>query len=46
MKVPMNDLRLQHAAIQTEMEAALAEVLANCSFILGPSVAAFEQAFA
>ncbi|MCC7261244.1 MAG: DegT/DnrJ/EryC1/StrS family aminotransferase [Candidatus Latescibacteria bacterium] len=46
MKVPMNDLRLQHAAIRTEMEAALAQVMANCSFILGPAVAAFEQAYA
>ena len=46
MKVPMNDLRLQHAALQPAMDAALAQVMANCSFILGPQVAAFEQAFA
>ena len=46
MKVPMNDLRLQHAALQPQMEAAIAQVVADCSFILGPSVLSFEQAFA
>ncbi len=46
MKVPMNDLRLQHASIQGQLEGALAEVVAECSFILGPSVTAFERAFA
>lgn len=46
MKVPMNDLRLQHAAIQVQMEEAIAQVMASCSFILGPAVAAFEQAYA
>ncbi|MBM3280743.1 MAG: DegT/DnrJ/EryC1/StrS family aminotransferase [Candidatus Handelsmanbacteria bacterium] len=46
MKVPINDLHLQHASIQAELEAALAQVTADCSFILGPQVLAFERAFA
>ena len=46
VQVPMNDLLLQHATIREEIEAALAEVVASCGFILGPKVAAFEEAFA
>ncbi len=42
----MNDLRLQYAQIETEIGAALNEVLAGCSFILGPQVESFEKAFA
>ena len=45
-QVPMNDLQLQYRQLQPEMDAALAEVMENCSFILGPQVAAFEEAFA
>jgi dTDP-4-amino-4,6-dideoxygalactose transaminase len=46
VQVPMNDLSLQHATIREEMEAALAEVVASCGFILGPRVRAFEEAYA
>lgn len=46
LQVPMNDLSLQHATIREEMEAALAEVIDSCGFILGPRVAAFEEAYA
>jgi len=42
----MNDLKIQHAQLKPQMDAALAEVIARCSFILGPQVQAFEQAFA
>jgi dTDP-4-amino-4,6-dideoxygalactose transaminase len=45
-QVPMNDLKIQYGQIKSEIDAALAEVIANCSFILGPQVAAFEKAYA
>ena len=44
--VPMNDLSLQHAAIASELEEAMARVIDDCSFILGPAVADFEAAYA
>jgi len=44
--VPMNDLKIQYAQIKSEIDAAMAAVVANTSFILGPQVAAFEQAWA
>ena len=46
LPVPMNDLQLQYERIKSEIDAALAETIANASFILGPQVAAFESAFA
>ena len=46
LPVPMNDLHLQYEQIRPEIDAALAETIANTSFILGPQVAAFESAFA
>jgi len=46
MQVPMNDLSLQHATIQTEIESAVADVIESCGFILGPGVKAFEEAYA
>ena len=46
VQVPMNDLSLQHAPIQQELDAVMAEVMASCGFILGPKVQAFEEAFA
>ncbi|MEW6750744.1 MAG: DegT/DnrJ/EryC1/StrS family aminotransferase [Candidatus Latescibacterota bacterium] len=46
LAVPMNDLGIQHRQLQAEMDAALAEVIQRCSFILGPQVQAFEEAFA
>ena len=45
-QVPMNDLKIQYGQIKSQIDAALAEVIANCSFILGPQVAAFEKAYA
>jgi dTDP-4-amino-4,6-dideoxygalactose transaminase len=44
--VPMNDLALQHATIAAQLEAAMAQTVQECSFILGPAVVAFEQAYA
>lgn len=46
VQVPMNDLSLQHAGIRTQIDTAVAEVIASCGFILGPKVKAFEDAFA
>ncbi len=45
-QVPMNDLSLQHAAIRQEIDAAVADVIGSCGFILGPRVKAFEEAYA
>ena len=45
-RVPLVDLKAQYAAIQPEMDAAIARVLGNTSFIGGPEVVAFEEAFA
>jgi dTDP-4-amino-4,6-dideoxygalactose transaminase len=45
-QVPMNDLSLQHAPIQAEIDTAVAEVIGSCGFILGPKVKAFEEAYA
>jgi len=44
--VPFVDLKQQYASIKTEVDAAIARVIENTSFILGPEVRAFEQAFA
>ncbi|MBW2419508.1 MAG: DegT/DnrJ/EryC1/StrS family aminotransferase [Deltaproteobacteria bacterium] len=46
MKVPLVDLSAQHREVAAEVEAGLAEVMANTSFVLGPQVAAFEEEFA
>jgi dTDP-4-amino-4,6-dideoxygalactose transaminase len=46
VKIPLVDLRAQHAAIRPEIDAAIATVLDRGDFILGESVAAFERAFA
>jgi dTDP-4-amino-4,6-dideoxygalactose transaminase len=40
--VPLLDLQVQHAAIATEVEAAVLDVLRSGHYILGPRVAAFE----
>ncbi len=45
-KLPLVDLRAQHAAIAAEVEAAVANVMTNADFILGADVAAFEKEFA
>ncbi|HQE99079.1 MAG TPA: DegT/DnrJ/EryC1/StrS family aminotransferase [Anaerolineae bacterium] len=40
------DLQRQYAALKTEVDAAIAGVLARGTFILGPEVVAFEREFA
>lgn len=45
-RIPLCDLRAQHASLRGELEAALAAVCARGEFILGREVAAFEEAFA
>jgi dTDP-4-amino-4,6-dideoxygalactose transaminase len=45
-RLPLVDLRAQHASIATEVEAALDNVMANADFILGADVAEFEKEFA
>lgn len=44
--VPFVDLKQQYASIKTEVDGAIARVIENTSFILGPEVRAFEAAFA
>ncbi len=39
----MVNLQAQYAEIKNEIEQGFAETLANCSFILGPNVQAFEK---
>lgn len=41
--IPMVNLKAQYAEIKAEVEQGLAETIENCSFILGPNVAAFER---
>lgn len=41
--IPMVNLKAQYAEIKDEIEQGLAKTIANCSFILGPNVQAFEQ---
>jgi dTDP-4-amino-4,6-dideoxygalactose transaminase len=41
--IPMVNLKAQYDEIKDEIEQGLAETIANCSFILGPNVQAFEQ---
>jgi dTDP-4-amino-4,6-dideoxygalactose transaminase len=45
-RVPFQDLPLQIKNLRPELDAAIAEVLRHGQFILGPEVAAFEQAWA
>jgi dTDP-4-amino-4,6-dideoxygalactose transaminase len=45
-RVPFQDLPLQTAALRPELDAAIDRVLRHGQFILGPEVAAFEQAWA
>ena len=44
--VPFVDLKQQYISIKSEVDAAIAGVIENTSFILGPQVRAFETAFA
>src|SRR4051812_9955794 len=46
MTVPFVDLRLQYLSIKEEIDAAIARVLDNTSFVMGREVEAFEAAFA
>jgi dTDP-4-amino-4,6-dideoxygalactose transaminase len=46
MKVPFVDLHAQYLSIKSEIDAAIAEVIAQSAFIRGPHVARFENAWA
>ena len=43
--IPFVDLKLQHAAIRGEIDAAIRDVIDRCEFTLGRDVAAFEEEF-
>ena len=45
-KLPLVDLRAQHASIAADVEAAVQRVMADTDFILGADVGAFEEEFA
>ncbi|MDX2160885.1 MAG: DegT/DnrJ/EryC1/StrS family aminotransferase [bacterium] len=45
-KIPLVDLKAQYASIQPQIDAAIARVIANTSFIGGQEVRDFETAFA
>ncbi len=44
--IPLVDLKAQYTALRADIDAAIARVIANTSFIMGPEVRAFEEAFA
>ncbi len=44
--IPLVDLKVQYAGIKPEIDAAIQRVLENTSFIMGPEVQGFEEAFA
>lgn len=46
MAIPLVDLKAQYRSIAPALDAAVARIMANASFILGAEVEAFEQAFA
>jgi dTDP-4-amino-4,6-dideoxygalactose transaminase len=46
MKIPFVDLHAQYLSIKQEVDAAMAEVIRETSFIRGPHVDKFEQEFA
>jgi dTDP-4-amino-4,6-dideoxygalactose transaminase len=46
MKVPFNDLRLQHAELRSELQAAFDRALDKSAFVGGPAVQQFEANFA
>jgi len=45
-RIPLVDLRAAHARLRTELDAAVARVVEQGRFIMGPEVAAFEAEFA
>src|SRR5947209_767541 len=46
MAIPLVDLKAQYAAIKPDVDAAIARVIGNTSFIMGEEVRAFERDFA
>lgn len=44
--IPLVDLKAQHDQVAEEVKAGFDKVIGNTSFVLGPAVAEFEQAFA
>ena len=46
MQVPYADLHLQYQTIKSEIDSAIADVIADNAFIRGPYVDAFERDFA
>ena len=46
MKIPFVDLHAQYLSIQSEIDAAISEVIAQSAFIRGPHVEQFEKAWA
>jgi dTDP-4-amino-4,6-dideoxygalactose transaminase len=44
--IPLVDLKAQYRTLKPEIDAAIAGVLDNAEFVLGPAVAAFERDFA
>lgn len=44
--IPMVDLRAQYVSIKSEIDAAVQRVIDSASFIMGPEVQNFEEAFA
>ena len=44
--IPLVDLKAQYESIKGEIDAAIADVVESCQFILGPKVEAFEADFA
>jgi dTDP-4-amino-4,6-dideoxygalactose transaminase len=44
--IPLVDLKAQYASIRDEIDAAIAHILEETSFIGGPTLSAFEAAFA
>ena len=46
MTIPFLDLRAQYAAIKDDVDPAIQRVLDDAAYVLGPGVAAFENAFA
>ena len=46
MVVPMSDLAMEYRSLKTEIDSAVARVLASGNYVLGEELEAFEQAFA
>ncbi|MHB2020515.1 MAG: DegT/DnrJ/EryC1/StrS family aminotransferase [Candidatus Xenobia bacterium] len=44
--IPLLDLKQQHAALRPQMDAAMARVVDQCQFVLGPEVKALESELA